>query len=98
MLTIFTGNQQLHCPGLWATTEWGMGKYEEPDMAGNPSNVDSRQEMEYSLSSLRSLVCDLLKANQELRYALLDAKTGVSRNQNGVPCSQNGVPCNQGRQ
>ena len=31
------------------------------------------QEMEYRLKSLRSLVCDLLKTNQELRDALLDA-------------------------
>jgi hypothetical protein len=75
-----------------------MGNNGEPDMAGNPSNVNSRQEMEYSLSSLRSLVCDLLKTNQELRYALLDAKTGVSRNQNGISCSQNGAPCSQGPQ
>jgi hypothetical protein len=31
------------------------------------------KEMEYRLQSLRSLVCDLLKTNQELRDALLDA-------------------------
>ena len=31
------------------------------------------KEMEYRLKSLRSLVCDLLKTNQELRNALLDA-------------------------
>ena len=55
-----------------------MAKNREPDMAGNPSNIDSRQEMEHSLSSLRSLVCDLLKTNQELRYALLGARI-VSR-------------------
>jgi hypothetical protein len=29
--------------------------------------------MEYRLKSLRALVCDLLKTNQELRSALLDA-------------------------
>ena len=33
----------------------------------------SYKEMEYRLTSLRSLVCDLLKTNQELRSALLDA-------------------------
>ena len=32
----------------------------------------SYKEMEYRLTSLRSLVCDLLKTNQELRSALLD--------------------------
>ena len=36
-------------------------------------NIDSYQEMEYRLKSLRALVCDLLKTNQELRDALLDA-------------------------
>ena len=35
--------------------------------------ISSYQEMEYRLKSLRSLVCDLLKTNQELRSALLDA-------------------------
>jgi hypothetical protein len=34
---------------------------------------NSYNEMEYRLKSLRSLVCDLLKTNQELRNALLDA-------------------------
>jgi hypothetical protein len=37
------------------------------------SDPNSYKEMEYRLKSLRSLVCDLLKTNQELRNALLDA-------------------------
>ena len=32
--------------------------------------LDADREMEHQLNSLRSLVCDLLKANQELREAL----------------------------
>jgi hypothetical protein len=36
-------------------------------------SVDSYKEMEYKLHSLRSLVCDLLRTNQELRDALFDA-------------------------
>lgn len=36
-------------------------------------SMESYKEMEYRLSCLRSLVCDLLKANQDLRDALLGA-------------------------
>jgi hypothetical protein len=35
--------------------------------------IGAYQEIEYRLRSLRALVCDLLKTNQELRTALLDA-------------------------
>jgi len=35
--------------------------------------IGAYQEIEYRLRSLRALVCDLLKTNQELRSALLDA-------------------------
>ncbi|MEA2540225.1 MAG: hypothetical protein QOH35_1591 [Acidobacteriaceae bacterium] len=35
--------------------------------------IGAYQELEYTLRSLRALVCDLLKTNQELRTALLDA-------------------------
>jgi hypothetical protein len=47
-----------------------MGTNGKLDATGNRSNMDSYQEMEYRLNSLRSLVCDLLKTNQELRDAL----------------------------
>jgi hypothetical protein len=36
-------------------------------------DIGAYQEMDYRLKSLRALVCDLLKTNQELRSALLDA-------------------------
>jgi hypothetical protein len=48
------------------------------DATGNRSSMDSYQETEYRLASLRSLVCDLLKTNQELRDAL-KAKIDVPR-------------------
>jgi hypothetical protein len=43
-------------------------------------SIDSFLEMEQRLTSLRSLVCDLLKTNQELREAL-KANSGVPNNQ-----------------
>jgi hypothetical protein len=36
-------------------------------------DIGAYHEMEYRLKSLRALVCDLLKTNQELRNALLAA-------------------------
>jgi hypothetical protein len=39
--------------------------------------IGAFQEIEYRLRSLRALVCDLLKTNQELRSALLDAGIDV---------------------
>jgi hypothetical protein len=44
-------------------------------------SIDSCHEMEDKLNSLRSLVCHLLKTNQELRNALLEARSGISNNQ-----------------
>jgi hypothetical protein len=58
-----------------------MGNNGKPNVTDNHRNIDSGQEMEYRLNSLRSLVCVLLKTNQELRDALLDAKIDVSRDQ-----------------
>jgi hypothetical protein len=43
-------------------------------------SIDSFLEMEHRLNSLRSLVCELLKTNQELRDAL-KASSGVPNNQ-----------------
>jgi hypothetical protein len=43
-------------------------------------SIDSFLEMEHMLRSLRLLVCDLLKTNQELREAL-KASSGVLNNQ-----------------
>ena len=47
-----------------------MGNCGESEAIGDGPRPDSYQEMEYGLASLRSLVCDLLQANQELRDAL----------------------------
>lgn len=46
-----------------------------PEETEPPLSMDSYKEMEYRLSCLRSLVCELLKANQDLRDALLGART-----------------------
>ena len=58
-----------------------MCNYGKPNGTDNHRNIDSGQEMEYRLNSLRSLVCDLLKTNQELRDELMDAKINISRDQ-----------------
>jgi hypothetical protein len=50
-----------------------MNHHYEPHEKNALCGTNSCQEMEYRLKSLRSLVCDLLKTNQELRNALLDA-------------------------
>jgi hypothetical protein len=50
-----------------------MNNHCEPHDTDALCRTNSYKEMEYRLKSLRSLVCDLLKTNQELRNALLDA-------------------------
>lgn len=55
-----------------------MGSNYEPDEICYLRSFDSYQEMKYKFRALRSLVCDLLKTNQELRNALLDAKSDAS--------------------
>jgi hypothetical protein len=50
-----------------------MDSSEVLNAADHPGSIDSYREMQSELKSLRSLVCDLLKANQELRVALLEA-------------------------
>jgi hypothetical protein len=50
-----------------------MKNHCEPHEPDALCDTNSYNEMEYRLKSLRSLVCDLLKTNQELRDALLDA-------------------------
>jgi hypothetical protein len=62
-----------------------MGSNCEPDETDNIWSVDSYKEMEYRLNSLRSLVCDLLKTNQELRDALLDAHCGAEPQSRETP-------------
>jgi hypothetical protein len=43
-------------------------------------SVESSLEAEDRLNSLRLLVCDLLKTNQELRHALAEARSGLPNN------------------
>jgi hypothetical protein len=50
-----------------------MKNHCEPQVSDALCDTNAYNEMEYRLKSLRSLVCDLLKTNQELRNALLDA-------------------------
>lgn len=45
------------------------------DTTDNPENVERLLEAEHRLDILQSLVCDLLKTNQELRCALLEASS-----------------------
>jgi hypothetical protein len=58
-----------------------MDSCEAPHATDNRWSIDSFLEMERSLNSLRSLVCDLLKTNQELRHALLEAESSASNGQ-----------------
>jgi hypothetical protein len=55
-----------------------MGSNCEPDETDGIWSAGSYKEMEYRLHSLRSLVCELLKTNQELRDALFDARIECS--------------------
>jgi len=52
-----------------------------PHATGDCRSIESFLEMEHGLKSLRSLVCDLLKANQELRDALLKVRSDVPNNE-----------------
>jgi hypothetical protein len=47
-----------------------MGCNCDPDEMDDLQSANSSREVEGKLSCLRSLVCDLLKTNQELRNAL----------------------------
>lgn len=62
-----------------------MNACKVPDAAGDHWRTDSYPEMEQKLNSLRSLVCDLLKANEELRNALHEASSGVQGNTEALP-------------
>jgi hypothetical protein len=53
--------------------EINMDDHREPLETDEHRDIGAYHEMEYRLKSLRALVCDLLKTNQELRSALLDA-------------------------
>jgi len=52
------------------------------DSIGDRESMVACPERESRLDCLRSLVCELLKTNQELREALLEARSGVSNHRN----------------
>jgi hypothetical protein len=66
-----------------------MDNHWEPLETDEHPDIGAYQEMEYRLKSLRALVCDLLKTNQELRSALLDA--GIDM-RGGVAASSRAKP------
>jgi len=75
-------SQTTRIHAVWALGKNGenMGNNGEQNATDNHGHIDLNQEMESRLNSLRSLVCELLKTNQELRDAL-QAKIDVPRNQ-----------------
>jgi hypothetical protein len=66
-----------------------MDNHSEPHETEKHREIGAYQELEYRLRSLRALVCDLLKTNQELRSALLDA--GIDMRE-GVAASSRAKP------
>lgn len=73
--------QELHFLGFERQQRGNMNSREVPHSTDNRWSNDSCLEMDHRLNSLRSLVCDLLKTNQELRQALVEARSGVSADQ-----------------
>lgn len=67
-----------------------MNNHWEPHQTDEHRNIDAYQEMEYRLKSLRALVCDLLRTNQELRSALLDAGIDMRGGVGRVPVGSQG--------
>jgi hypothetical protein len=65
------------------------GENMEPHESDEHRDSGAYQEMEYRLKSLRALVCDLIKTNQELRGALLEA--GIDMH-GGVAASSRAKP------
>ena len=72
-------NKELHCLILSNNGE-NMDSCEEPHATDIRWSMDSYMEMELKLKSLRLLICDLLKTNQELRAALVEARSAVPNN------------------
>ena len=54
-----------------------MDKRNKLNAAGCPPFQNSSPELEFRLSALESLVCELLRTNQELREALRKARPGL---------------------
>ena len=55
-----------------------MDSCEVPHATDDRWSIGSQVEMEHQLNALRSLVCDLLKTNEELRRALMETRPDVS--------------------
>ena len=47
-------------------------------------SIESHREMEATLRSLRSLICDLLRENHELRMALLEQRSETTKDAKGT--------------
>jgi hypothetical protein len=68
-----------------------MDGSDTPQPSGNRRNVESRtetqseNEMKCEVESLRALVCDLLRTNQQLRAALIAASHIQSRHTEPAP-------------
>lgn len=61
----------------------------------NYLSADSHREAAHELASLRLLICDLLKTNQELRGALLKARLDGPLSQSSEPSASSvGDSCN----
>jgi hypothetical protein len=75
------GIRELHFLGFERQQRGNMNSREVPYTTDNGWSNDSYLEMDHRLNSLRSLICDLLKTNQELREALLEARSGVPKDQ-----------------
>jgi len=75
------GTQELHFLDFERQQRENMDSCEVPHTTDNRWSIDSYLEMGQRLNYLRSLVCDLLKKNQELRSALLQAKSGAPERQ-----------------
>ena len=52
---------------------------------GDGSSMEPSLEVEQMIYSLRSMVCDLLRRNQELRYALMEATLSMGRTMENNP-------------
>lgn len=62
-----------------------MNHCDIPHVPDGKWSFESCSEMADRLTALRLLVCDLLKTNQELRYALLEAGACGQHNQGAQP-------------
>ena len=72
-------------PGTMNLNGENMHSYESPRASSNSWSIESCRELEQRLNSLSSLVCNLLRTNQELRDALLEATIDMQSGQDSQP-------------